>query len=170
MRKKNKNTRHSAHKKLTIKGDTIVEVLMAILVASLVIAGAFSSARSSLTSNRDSQERNEAIKLAQGQIELLSYLAGQNNDDIFNSSTGLFCIRQSDQSLVNFGASTLPALDSDNFSIYPSECRNQNSRYNVSVKYDSGDNLFTTTVRWARFGEAINQEAIIRYRLYQANL
>lgn len=52
-------------------GDTIVEVLICILVISIVLAGAFTVTNKSLLSVRASQERSQAIKLAESQLERL---------------------------------------------------------------------------------------------------
>ncbi|MBP7766916.1 hypothetical protein KA068_00115 [Candidatus Saccharibacteria bacterium] len=56
-------------KALNIKGDTIVEVLIAITVMSSILGGAFVSARRSTNATRASQERVEALAVAQGQLE-----------------------------------------------------------------------------------------------------
>lgn len=53
------------------RGDTIVEVLIAIAVASLILVGAYVSTRQSLTTVQDTQEHSEALQLAQTQIEFL---------------------------------------------------------------------------------------------------
>ncbi|MGB4759316.1 MAG: hypothetical protein WBP26_04660 [Candidatus Saccharimonadales bacterium] len=52
-------------------GDTIVEVLICILVISIVLAAAFTITNSSLLSVRAAQERSQAIKLAESQLERL---------------------------------------------------------------------------------------------------
>lgn len=51
------------------RGDTIVEVLIAITVMSSILGGAFVSARRSTNATRASQERVEALTIAQGQLE-----------------------------------------------------------------------------------------------------
>ena len=53
------------------RGDTIVEVLIAIAVISLVLAGAYATVHKSTATMQDTQERGEAQKLVEGQIELL---------------------------------------------------------------------------------------------------
>jgi Tfp pilus assembly protein PilV len=52
-------------------GDTIVEVLLSIAVLSSVLGGAFVSANHSLKSTRAAQERGEALKLVESQVEQL---------------------------------------------------------------------------------------------------
>lgn len=58
-------------KKLGNAGDTIVEVLIAVVVVSSVLTGAFTISNMSLKSIRMSQERSEAQKLAQQSVEAL---------------------------------------------------------------------------------------------------
>jgi len=53
------------------RGDTIVEVLICILVISSVLAGAFAVTNQSLLEVQDSQERSQAVKIAETQIERL---------------------------------------------------------------------------------------------------
>ncbi len=52
-------------------GDTIVEVLIAIAVISLILGGAFVSTRRSSAAVRTAQEQGEALKIAEKQVELL---------------------------------------------------------------------------------------------------
>lgn len=56
-------------------GDTIVEVIIAVAVISLVLAGAFKITSLNITAIRDSNEHIEALQLLQGQAELLRYAA-----------------------------------------------------------------------------------------------
>jgi len=53
------------------RGDTIVEVLIAIAVASLILVTAYVTTRHSLMSVQDTQEHSEALQLAQSQVEAL---------------------------------------------------------------------------------------------------
>ena len=52
-------------------GDTIVEVIIAITVISTVLAGAFVTSNKSFKSMQDAQERGQAVKLVQSQLEWL---------------------------------------------------------------------------------------------------
>lgn len=53
------------------RGDTIIEVLIAIAIVSLVLVGAYVSVNKNTAINQDTQERSVAQKLVEGQIELL---------------------------------------------------------------------------------------------------
>jgi len=52
-------------------GDTIVEVLFSILIISLILSGAFVTSNTSLLNIRAAQERQQALGIAQGQVETL---------------------------------------------------------------------------------------------------
>lgn len=56
---------------LGIKGDTIIEVLIAIAVLGSIITGSYAIATRSLNGVRISQERGEALKIAESQIEII---------------------------------------------------------------------------------------------------
>lgn len=64
--------------KLNQCGDTIVEVLIAISIVSLVLAGAYSSTKLSRNGIQTAQEHGEALKLAEAQVEQIK-LANRNN-------------------------------------------------------------------------------------------
>lgn len=70
----------------TERGDTIVEVLVCILIISLVLAGAFTATNRSLQAVRDAQERSQASKLAEAQIEFIR--------SVEKPATGIFCFKQ----------------------------------------------------------------------------
>ena len=57
--------------KLKQRGDTIVEVLIATSVVSLVLTGAMAISNSSLKQIRGAQERSEAQAYAQSAVELI---------------------------------------------------------------------------------------------------
>lgn len=62
-------------RKLNQRGDTIVEVLVAITVVSMVLGGAYTTTNRSLLASRSAQEQGVAIKLVEGQLEQLKALA-----------------------------------------------------------------------------------------------
>ncbi|HUD81424.1 MAG TPA: hypothetical protein VMR08_02220 [Patescibacteria group bacterium] len=86
-------------KKLNHTGDTIIEVLLAITIASFVLAAAVVSADSSLNTERQSQNRSIAIQITQSQIEELeAYYT--NEQQIFqgyiaNLNGNSFCMNPS---------------------------------------------------------------------------
>ena len=62
--------------KLKQRGDTIVEVLIATAVVSLVLTGAMAVSNNSLKQIRAAQERSEAQAYAQSTVELLDGYTG----------------------------------------------------------------------------------------------
>lgn len=60
------------------RGDTIVEVLLALVVLMVIIGGGYSIATRSLRGIRMSQERSEATKIAEGQIEAINQRLSQH--------------------------------------------------------------------------------------------
>jgi len=75
------------------RGDTIVEVLIAITIVSLILGGAYVTTNHSLRDTRDGQERSTAVKIVETQIEQLHNLAITNPSAIFGATVpSSFCI------------------------------------------------------------------------------
>lgn len=149
-------------------GDTIIEVLLAIAIVSMVLAGAYVSSGNSLSVVRNTQEREEALKIAEGQLETLRQAVEDGDTSVFNVPSELFCFDGNTK--VGFGASpsTLPDLESDNFGSYPTECQNVNQFYNISIEYDEVSDEFTSSARWDnRLGDRSQVQLI--YRVYQGS-
>lgn len=68
--------------KLNQAGDTIVEVLIAIAVVSGVLGITYSIMNKNVATIQDNQERTEASKLVQGQLELLRRASEDVNSSI----------------------------------------------------------------------------------------
>lgn len=58
-------------RRLGEKGDTIVEVLITITVISSVLVGAYITTNKNIASTQDAQERTQALKLVETQVENL---------------------------------------------------------------------------------------------------
>jgi type II secretory pathway pseudopilin PulG len=130
------------------KGDTIVEVLLAIAVVSSVMGGAFVSANRSLRGARVSQERGEALKLIEGQLELMkAALDDPARAPAVFGATGDFCVNDS-LALVTGGCSQGP-----------------DGRYGLAIR--RAGNSFTATARWDKIGGGEQEVVSIVYRAYQ---
>lgn len=68
------------------RGDTIVEVLIAIAVISLVLVGAYASVNHNALTMQDSQEHGQALKLLQSQLEFLRNNGGISGGSCFSSA------------------------------------------------------------------------------------
>jgi prepilin-type N-terminal cleavage/methylation domain-containing protein len=69
------------------RGDTIIEVLIAIAVVSLVLVTAYATSTRNVSVMQDTQEHSEALQLAQTQLEFLHNAAGASD---IPSSGGCF--------------------------------------------------------------------------------
>ncbi len=78
-------------KRLNQVGDTIVEVLIAAAIVSLVLTGAFAVSNSSYKQIRMSQERGEAQRVAQSAVEQLDTLVNTNTALVAPTDPGPFC-------------------------------------------------------------------------------
>jgi prepilin-type N-terminal cleavage/methylation domain-containing protein len=71
------------------KGDTIVEVLIAIVVVSMVLVAGYITTTRSVDGMQDTQEHSEALQLAQAQLEDLQNSTNLSllvSGDCFNTS------------------------------------------------------------------------------------
>lgn len=123
-------------------GDTIIEVMICLAIIALVISGAYNSATRSLRVGQRAQERTEALKFAESQIEKIKYLSSNANSDVFDDPNQAFCLDGNDTKVF--------IADTNNYGAYGACAFN---RYNISVVY-SGDptHLFTIHAVWDRLG------------------
>jgi len=118
--------------KLKQRGDTIVEVLIATAVVSIVLTGAMSISNNSLKQIRAAQERSEAQAYAQSTVESLDQFisdnptAGKDQD---------FCIEVIDNK---------PSVK--DVSDEASQC--QFGIYKQVIRRSLDRNVFTVTVFW----------------------
>ncbi len=150
------------------RGDTIVEVLIAMAVVSMVLGGAYASVNRSTIQTRTAQERGEALQLLQGQVERLKGAVGTfDNTDIKS-----FCINESANARVDLsGGGTLPASvnNETDWSEYPPDCRKAPQGgviYNLAISRAANSNDFALYARWEGLGN-VNQEVRLAYRYYQ---
>lgn len=143
-----------------MRGDTIIEVLLAITVVSTVLGGAYASSNQSLNLTRQSQERGESLKLAEQQLERLKTLANTNSG-IF--STDYFCIHED----LTYSSIKVGSLDFQNFGAYPGECQAQpqgGATYYIVI-HRTDANTFAVHSTWPRIGGG-NDSLKLAYRVY----
>lgn len=139
------------------RGDTIIEVLIACAIAGVVIAGAFVTVNHSLNNSRQAQEHEEALKIAESQLEALR--GSVSNAALFPASPMQFC-------MTNVGTATPPTPSAAfanaaynpsqiDTGYYPAVCQQSSLgsyKYNISiVTAPSGTpnlNIFTINVDW----------------------
>lgn len=134
-------------------GDTIVEVLIAIAVVSSVLGIAYSIMNQNLHTIRDNQERSEASKIAQGQLELLR-VASSRADFAANTAPTYFCF-------VGSAATTNTVGNIADVSTYGSCTQSGIHRYFIEKNSSGG---FTVTVRWDKIGGGTS-EIVMAYRV-----
>lgn len=142
-------------KKLNQVGDTIVEVMVALLVLGLSLAGAYSIASKSLKASRQAQEHGEALKLAESQLEVLKAQASGITPSAIFTIAAPFCIA---------GNTPVDAASP--------QCKFSNL-YDVSIaRTDLGDSnryQFDVSITWPSAGESVNDTLSLHYRLIKEN-
>mgnify|MGYP000333049291 CR=1 FL=1 len=140
-------------KRLTQAGDTIVEVLVVVAIVSLVLGGAYASARRSFISTVQTQERGEAVKHLEAQLEGVKAVSDLPNSPIYQSGLGTFCAAAG--SITN-GSCT----------------RGIDNRYTISIqRSDSnvgGRTVYTFQARavWDRAGGGQQEVVTMSYRVH----
>lgn len=141
---------------------------MAVLTS--VLGGAYVTANRSTLSNRSSQERLEAVKLAEGQVERLR-IYSREDTSIFSRSSP-FC-------LIPSGTNQLNATDDSNAACYVSSGGVQvnasfTPRYHTSVQKTADlstngvtGSRYTVTVTWVNIGGKGNDTLETLYEVYR---
>jgi type II secretory pathway pseudopilin PulG len=129
-------------------GDTIVEVLIAIVLVATILGGAYATANHSALDVREAQEHGEALNIAEGQLESLRGLALNStlaDPGAIFTDQDIFCIvpigttptpeqAVNDSSNNPVAVGSMPAISQDNDGVYTLLCK-QNSQ-NVGYSYD----------------------------------
>ena len=153
MRLKTKITSLKLHE----HGDTVVEVLISIALVSLVLSGAFVTANRSLQATRGAQERQNALKMVEAQVEQLKYLSGASPDAIFGSSVpASFCIKAGIAVASSDAGCRVNAAGISTTAV---------PAYNLTVT--RATNLFTVRASWDNVRGTGQDLVEIKYRVYQ---
>jgi prepilin-type N-terminal cleavage/methylation domain-containing protein len=148
-------------KKLQQSGDTIVEVLIAITIVSLILGGAYVTSHNSLNATQDAQEHANALQLAQGQVELLRTQATSGNP-IFTTATP-FCVtnagvlKSATSACTVNSAGTTSSITAQNIYVVQVVNRTGNG---------TGPYTFTTQATWPGLQNKTDQVQLM-YRLYE---
>ena len=152
-------------------GDTIIEVLIAIAVSASVIALTYVTMNKNSAITRANQERIQATRIAQSQIELLRV---EHNavQQTLAAPNAPFCFNGDKIVELPLGAVN-DSLDSDDYLLYGDQttgCRDND--YRVGIKGDVSDvRQYIVYVRWDRTGgrsKVINEnrdEVRVTYRV-----
>jgi type II secretory pathway pseudopilin PulG len=136
-------------KELKQTGDTIVEVLFALIVIGIVLTGGFSVVTHSILDEQDAQEHSYALGLVQSQIEQLRAYVLYNPTAPLLSTAG--CM-----------ASSVPATGSACI-----EPLNTTEHYQVSIELNKTDNVYNVSATWPSLvtGNSSQDEITIPYRI-----
>ena len=136
-----KDSRHSSQKQ---RGDTIIEVFLAMAIIGLSLGIAYSLSSQATRTGRQAQERTEALKLAESQLEILK---GNLNSGLVTPAeyedTDAYCVLAG-----GGGNEKLPV-------VFPPEPTSPCTKldgglYDVRVEYDDTgpDPIYTSVVIW----------------------
>ncbi len=141
------------------RGDTIVEVLIAIAVVTSVLSITYATMNRNLVTMRNNQERTEASKLAQAQLEALKGLYSANPGAITANATAGFCINGT--TIVAVASKPQGTLEDDDLAYGACE----SGFYRYVLKRDAViASQYTATVRWEAFGSG-RSEVVMVYRV-----
>lgn len=150
------------------RGDTIVEVLIVVMVLGFIIGISYAVASASQKHNRQTEERTQAVKIAEAQMEALRGYTGA----IANGTK--FCFNDGGQIVTLPGNTQAATSSAEPFNDYPEGCKQvpvggscNAYCYYVSVSKAAGDN-YTVMVRWDGVN-ARRDQVILYYRLGAAS-
>ena len=151
--------------RLNTRGDTIVEVLIALAVCSLLLGGAFATTTRSLAGARQSQERGEALKIAESQAEALRSMPSPG------TATAPFCFDPATFATILIPAtpgiaSTAAGDQTAKYAGYPAGCVSGFFHISIVRPIPATLNKFDIRVRWDRAGGGGAEELIITYAAF----
>lgn len=147
------------HKRLNHqRGDTIIEVLISITVVSSVLGITFATMNRNLQITRALQERTEASKYAESQLEALKVYTDSNTV----TPGGSFCLDGIIR--VPLGATPAATAAAESFAIYPALCVQQ-SIYHLGIVPQPIPKLYRVYVRWDKVGGGGREEVVMSYRV-----
>jgi prepilin-type N-terminal cleavage/methylation domain-containing protein len=142
------------------RGDTLVEVLVCIAILSLILGGAFILTNRSLQSTRSAQERVNAVKLVEAQLERIKNLANDpaTSDQIFGSGVpASYCLDQSGAVVDASNAACHMGPDGTATATEPI--------FNLSVSRSG--NTFTVNNVWNSVTGRSQETIQMKYRVYE---
>jgi len=138
------------------RGDTIVEVLIAIAIVSLVLGGAYVTTNRSLLATRSAQERGNALKLVESQLEQLKGLSKTDPDAIFGYGTA-FCVPPDN----------IPVGATDPKCRVNSAGTQTTAEPSYRLSITQTGNTFSIVNTWTDVGGKITDNVSMVYRLYE---
>jgi len=158
-------------KRLQNTGDTIVEVLIALAVISLILAISYATSIRNVRSLQDAQERAQALQLAQGQIEYIR--AAQNpNDQVPQITAAQQCFNSDGKPVAASTPPTQPGDPSDFCLVDASDhpvSAGQQPQFNILItpatNVATGITSYTIQVTWPSIINSTTNNVTVYYRL-----
>lgn len=150
--------------RLNQRGDTIIEVLISIAIVSLILGGAYVTTNNSLRAERGAQERTDATKLVESQIEAIKSVASATPNAIFVTAPGTFCITPAQTVVLS-----TPSNGNCKFSATGTNNNATEPVYNLSasVATTSGINTITVKNTWNAIETGGGIDSVqMSYRMY----
>lgn len=145
------------------RGDTIVEVLISLAVVSVILGGAYVTTNKSLLATRSAQERSNALKLAEAQVEELKGLIATNPAAIFGPGVpSPFCVYND----TTAGTLTVVASTNANCSVNAAGAATTIEPVFKLAITRSG-NSFTVSNTWTDIRGGQTDYLQLKYRAYQ---
>ncbi len=150
------------------RGDTIVEVLIAIAVITLVLGGAYVTTNKSLQNTRGAQERATALKFAESQFEQLKNVIATNPSKVFPSGGPVppttFCITGG----VNvYDATVAPQNQNCTLDVNGAVATSSSPQPLFMLKTTRSGNTFTIAETWIDISGKTTDRLQLSYRIYQ---
>ena len=135
-------------RRLTETGDTIIEVLIAIVVVSFVLTAAYVTANKNTLINQETQERSQALQLANSQLEFLHTTSLGTHNCFTAAGVAVDAVAGSNNPCtVNADGST------DTADTLP--------EYTIAITHPS--TTYTVTISWARLTNNASQASVVLY-------
>ncbi len=158
--------------KLSSKGDTIIEVMIALAVLALAFSISYAIAQSTLVDVQNSQEHSMALEYMDSQLEALQAIANEPNPPAGIPPTApdnAFCLSTAGNSIhaYDFKVNQLNPSQTS-VSKYPSQCVEDQGSYSyyLSIQKSTLPNTYKVNIWWNGLGRLGVQQEDMYYRVY----
>lgn len=146
------------------RGDTIIEVMIAIAVVGMVLGASYRIANRALQTGRFAQEQTEALKIAESQVEKLKYKASQFKQGDAIAGT-IFDTVPAETRFCVADDAAISKITTGNAQ-YGALCQGKSGLYDQLITYDAPNNLFKVVITWPS-PITNNANVEVAYKLYQ---
>jgi prepilin-type N-terminal cleavage/methylation domain-containing protein len=146
-------------RRLTSRGDTIVEVLISIAIVGLALAAAYATANRSSQNDQTNQEHEIALTIAQSQAEQLNNLPTSSTNSLATIATASASCFSTTGVLAASGATYAADCINYNSAIYPEDFTvniKQVIAPNANPVADKPLGTFEVSVEWPKIAGGTN--------------